>query len=126
MKLDRFINRPVLSTVISILIVILGLIGLATLPITQYPDIAPPTVSVRATYQGANAQTVLNSVIAPLEDQINGVENMMYMTSNAANNGSAVISIYFKAPTPTWLRSTYRTVYLWHKACCRQKLPESA
>ena len=99
MKLDRFINRPVLSTVISILIVILGLIGLATLPITQYPDIAPPTVSVRATYTGANAQTVLNSVIAPLEDQINGVENMMYMTSNAANNGSAEISIYFKQGT---------------------------
>ena len=99
MNLDRFINRPVLSTVISILIVILGLIGLATLPITQYPDIAPPTVSVRATYQGANAQTVLNSVIAPLEDQINGVENMMYMTSNAANNGSAEISIYFKQGT---------------------------
>ena len=99
MKLDRFINRPVLSTVISILIVILGLIGLATLPITQYPDIAPPTVSVCATYQGANAQTVLNSVIAPLEDQINGVENMMYMTSYAANNGSAEISIYFKQGT---------------------------
>ena len=99
MKLDRFIYRPVLSTVISILIVILGLIGLATLPITQYPDIAPPTVSVRATYQGANAQTVLNSVIAPLEDQINGVENMMYMTSSASNNGSAEISIYFKQGT---------------------------
>ena len=99
MKLDRFINRPVLSTVISILIVILGLIGLATLPITQYPDIVPPTVSVRATYQGANAQTVLISVIAPLEDQINGVENMMYMTSSASNNGSAEISIYFKQGT---------------------------
>ena len=99
MKLDRFINRPVLSTVISILIVILGVIGLATLPITQYPDIAPPTVSVRATYTGANAQTVLNSVIAPLEDQINGVENMMYMTSNASNNGAADISIYFKQGT---------------------------
>ncbi len=99
MKLDRFINRPVLSTVISILIVILGVIGLATLPITQYPDIAPPTVSVCATYTGANAQTVLNSVIAPLEDQINGVENMMYMTSNASNNGSADISIYFKQGT---------------------------
>ena len=99
MKLDRFINRPVLSTVISVLIVILGLIGLATLPITQYPDIAPPTVSVRATYTGANAQTVLNSVIAPLEDQINGVENMMYMTSNATNSGSADISVYFKQGT---------------------------
>lgn len=99
MKLDKFINRPVLSTVISILIVILGVIGLATLPVTQYPDIAPPTVSVRATYTGANAQTVLNSVIAPLEDQINGVENMMYITSTASNSGSADISIYFNQGT---------------------------
>lgn len=99
MKLDRFINRPVLSTVISILIVILGAIGLATLPITQYPDIAPPTVSVRATYTGASASTVLNSVIAPLEEQINGVENMMYMTSTASNTGSGEISIYFKQGT---------------------------
>ena len=99
MKLDRFINHTVLSKVISIMIVILGILGLFTLPITQYPDIAPPTVSVRATYTGANAQTVLNSVIAPLEDQINGVENMMYMTSNASNNGSADISIYFKQGT---------------------------
>ena len=99
MKRDKFINRPVLSTVISILIVILGIIGLATLPVTQYPDIAPPTVSVRATYTGANAQTVLNSVIAPLEDQINGVENMMYIQSSASNNGSADISIYFNQGT---------------------------
>ena len=99
MKLDKFINRPVLSTVISILIVILGVIGLATLPVTQYPDIAPPTVSVRATYTGANAQTVLNSVIAPLEDQINGVENMMYIQSSASNNGSAEISVYFNQGT---------------------------
>ena len=99
MKLDRFINRPVLSTVISILIVILGVIGLTTLPITQYPDIAPPTVSVRATYTGANATAVLNSVIAPLEDQINGVENMMYITSTASNTGSADISVYFNQGT---------------------------
>ena len=99
MKLDNFINRPVLSTVISILIVILGAIGLVTLPITQYPDIAPPTVSVRATYTGASASTVLNSVIAPLEEQINGVENMMYMTSSASNTGSGDISIYFKQGT---------------------------
>ena len=99
MKLDKFINRPVLSTVISILIVILGIIGLATLPVTQYPDIAPPTVSVEAAYTGANAQTVLNSVIAPLEDQINGVENMMYIQSSASNNGSADISIYFNQGT---------------------------
>ena len=99
MKLDKFINRPVLSTVISILMVILGIIGLATLPVTQYPDIAPPTVSVRAAYTGANAQTVLNSVIAPLEDQINGVENMMYITSTASNTGSADISVYFNQGT---------------------------
>ena len=99
MKLDKFINRPVLSTVISILIVILGIIGLATLPVTQYPDIAPPTVSVGATYTGANAQTVLNSVIAPLEDQINGVENMMYIQSSASNDGSADISVYFNQGT---------------------------
>ena len=91
MKLDRFINRPVLSTVISIVIVILGILGLISLPISQYPDIAPPTVSVSTTYQGANAQTVLNSVVAPLEEQINGVENMMYMSSTATNTGEARI-----------------------------------
>ena len=99
MKLDRFINRPVLSTVISVLIVILGVIGLATLPITQYPDIAPPTVQVRATYTGANSTAVLNSVIAPLEDQINGVENMMYIQSSASNNGAADINVYFNQGT---------------------------
>ena len=99
MRLDKFINRPVLSTVISILLVILGFLGLATLPITQYPDIAPPTISVSANYTGANAQTVLNSVISPLEDQINGVENMMYMQSTATNNGSARITVYFKQGT---------------------------
>ena len=99
MKLDRFINRPVLSTVISILIVILGILGLISLPISQYPEIAPPTVRVSTTYQGANAQTVLNSVIAPLEEQINGVENMMYMTSTATNTGDASIEVYFKQGT---------------------------
>ncbi len=99
MNLDRFINRPVLSTVISILIVILGFIGLGTLPIEQYPNIAPPTIMVMTTYQGANAQTVLNSVIAPLENQINGVENMMYMNSSASNSGSAQIQIYFEQGT---------------------------
>ena len=95
MKLDRFINRPVLSTVISILIVILGAIGLATLPITQYPDIAPPTVSVRATYTGASASTVLNSVIAPF-------------TSN-------------REQTRIWLPSTCRIVFPWHKDYCLPK-----
>ncbi|MEG1838190.1 MAG: efflux RND transporter permease subunit, partial [Bacteroidaceae bacterium] len=99
MKLDRFINRPVLSTVISIIIVILGILGLASLPVTQYPDIAPPTIQVSTDYMGANAQTVLNSVIAPLEEQINGVENMMYMTSTATNTGNATIQVYFKQGT---------------------------
>ena len=99
MTLDRFINRPVLSTVISIVIVILGVLGLVSLPVVQYPDIAPPTVQVSTTYTGANAQTVLNSVIAPLEEQINGVENMDYMTSTATNTGAATIQITFKMGT---------------------------
>ncbi len=99
MKLDRFINRPVLSTVISILIVILGVLGLISLPISQYPDIAPPIIQVSTTYTGANAQTVLNSVIAPLEEEINGVENMDYMSSTATNTGSATIQITFKQGT---------------------------
>jgi len=96
MKLDRFINRPVLSTVISIFIVLLGIIGLVSMPVTQYPDIAPPTISVTTTYQGANAQAVLNSVIAPLEESINGAEGMTYMESTATNTGSATINVYFE------------------------------
>ena len=96
MKLDNFINRPVLSTVISIFIVLLGIIGLTSLPITQYPDIAPPTISVSTTYTGANAQAVLNSVIAPLEESINGAEGMTHMESTATNTGSATITVYFK------------------------------
>jgi len=97
--LKRFIERPVLSTVISVLLVILGIIGLINLPISQYPDIAPPTVNVSANYSGANADVVLKSVIIPLEEQINGVENMTYMTSSAGNDGSASISIFFKVGT---------------------------
>ena len=99
MKLDRFINRPVLSTVISIVVVILGILGLVSLPVSQYPDIAPPTIRVTTTYTGANAQTILNSVIAPLEEQINGVEDMMYMRSTATNTGEASIEVYFKQGT---------------------------
>lgn len=98
MNLKLFINRPVLSTVISIFIVILGAIGLSSLPLEQYPSIAPPTVMVRATYTGANAQTVMNAVIEPLEEQINGVEGMDYMTSTAAA-GSASITVTFKPGT---------------------------
>ena len=93
--LKTFIERPVLSTVISIIIVILGVLGLTTLPIEQYPDIAPPTIKVTTTYPGANAETILESVVIPLEEQINGVEGMTYLTSTAANNGSAEITVYF-------------------------------
>lgn len=96
MKLDTFITRPVLSTVISIFIVLLGLLGLLGLPIEQYPNIAPPTISVSTSYTGANAQSVLNSVIVPLEEQINGAQDMDYMYSQASNNGSATISVVFK------------------------------
>ncbi len=96
MNVSNFIKRPVLSTVISIFIVILGVLGLISLPIEQYPDIAPPTIHVSTNYTGANADAVLNSVIAPLEEQINGAEGMDYMYSSASNNGSASITVYFK------------------------------
>ena len=99
MNISTFIKRPVLSTVISIFIVIFGILGLFSLPIEQFPDIAPPTIQVSTTYTGANAQSVLNSVIAPIEEQINGAENMDYMYSTAANNGSATIQVYFKPGT---------------------------
>ncbi|WP_299552507.1 efflux RND transporter permease subunit [uncultured Porphyromonas sp.] len=99
MNFDRFIHRPVLSTVISIIIVVLGIIGLIQLPIEQYPNLAPPTVQVSTAYAGADAQTVLNSVIIPLEEQINGVEGMTYMTSTATNSGGASITVYFKEGT---------------------------
>ena len=94
--LKVFIERPVLSTVISILITILGILGLMSLPIEQYPEIAPPTVQVNATYTGANAETVLNSVVIPLEEEINGVEGMTYITSSASNDGAAKINVFFE------------------------------
>lgn len=99
MKIRTFIDRPILASVISVLILLLGIIGLTQLPIEQFPEIAPPTVSVSATYTGANAETVQKSVIVPLEEAINGVENMMYMTSTASNSGSARITIYFRQGT---------------------------
>lgn len=99
MNLRTFIERPVFSAVISITIVILGIIGLATLPVEQYPDIAPPTVMVMTNYYGANAETLQKSVIAPLEEAINGVENMTYMTSSASNSGTVTITVYFKQGT---------------------------
>ena len=96
MNLKTFIDRPILSVAISIFLVLVGIIGLAMLPVEQYPDIAPPTIRVSTTYSGANATAVQNAVIAPLEEAINGVENMTYMTSEASNSGSASITVYFK------------------------------
>lgn len=99
MKLQKFIDRPILSMVISVVILVAGLIGLYALSVEQYPDIAPPTIRVSTTYSGANAEAVQKSVIVPLEEAINGVENMTYMTSTASNTGSAEITVYFKQGT---------------------------
>ena len=96
MNLRFFIDRPVFSGVISVVIVLMGLIAIKVLPVEQYPDIAPPTVNVFCTYPGANAETVQKAVIVPLEEAINGVEDMIYMTSTASNTGDASINIYFK------------------------------
>src|SRR6201996_1945708 len=97
--LKSFITHPVRSTVISVIIILLGILGLVKLPIAQYPDISPPTVQVSASYAGANADVVLKTVIVPLEQQINGVEGMTYMTSTATDQGSASISVYFAVGT---------------------------
>ena len=113
MKGNIFIKRPVMALSISVLILIVGFISLYTLPMEQYPDIAPPTVRVEATYTGANADAVMNSVIMPLEESINGVENMIYITSTATNAGTAEILV--------WQRSMCRTVCLPHKVCCLPK-----
>lgn len=122
MKLKTFIDRPILSCAISVLILILGVIGLSNLPMEQYPDIAPPTIMVSTTYTGANAETVLKSVIAPLEEAINGVENMTYMTSTATNTGSGLLPcILHRERTRTWRLSTRRTVCRRRKDCCPQK-----
>lgn len=99
MNLRTFIERPILSAVISISIVVVGIIGLFTLPVEQYPDIAPPTIQVSTSYFGASAETLQKSVIAPLEEAINGVENMTYMTSTASNAGVVDITVYFKQGT---------------------------
>ena len=99
MNLRTFIERPVLSAVISITIVVVGIIGLFTLPVEQYPDIAPPTIMVSTSYFGASAETLQKSVIAPLEEAINGVEDMTYMTSSATNAGTLNRGL-----TRTWRR----------------------
>ena len=99
LNVKTFIDRPILAGVLSTMIVIVGIIGLTQLPIEQFPDIAPPTISVRTSYTGANAETLQKAVVVPLEEAINGVENMLYMTSNASNNGSANINVFFKQGT---------------------------
>lgn len=99
MRLKTFIDRPILSCVISVLILLVGIISLVNLPMEQYPDIAPPTISVSASYTGANAETVQKSVVVPLEEAINGVENMLYMTSTSTNTGSGSIMVYFNQGT---------------------------
>lgn len=99
MQIKVFIDRPILAVVISLFVVFLGLIGLSQLPVEQFPEIAPPTVSVSASYTGASAETVQKSVIVPLEEAINGVEDMMYMVSSATSTGSANIQIYFRQGT---------------------------
>ena len=98
-SLQTFIDRPILSGVLSVIIVLLGIIGLVQLPVEQFPEIAPPTVRVSTTYTGANAETLQKAVIAPLEEAINGVENINYMTSTATNNGTATINVYFRQGT---------------------------
>src|SRR6218665_3578630 len=95
----RFIERPVLSTVVSILLALLGILSLFSLPVTLFPDIAPPTVQVTATYPGANAEVVSRAVATPIEEAINGVEDMTYMTSTASNDGTLAINVYFKLGT---------------------------
>ena len=99
MNVRTFIDRPILACVISVLMVLVGIIGLSSLPLEQFPEIAPPTVRIMASYTGANAETVQKSVVVPLEEAINGVEGMMYMTSSASNNGTASIGIFFRQGT---------------------------
>lgn len=99
MNVKTFIDRPILSGVISVLMVLVGIIGLSQLALEQFPEIAPPTVRIMASYTGANAETVQKSVVVPLEEAINGVEGMMYMSSSASNNGTASIGIFFRQGT---------------------------
>ena len=122
MKGNIFIKRPVMAISISILILVVGLISLFSLPVEQYPNIAPPTVNVSATYTGADANAVMNSVIMPLEESINGVENMMYITSTATNAGTATIEVFFKQGTdPDMAALMCRTESLRHKAYYRPR-----
>src|SRR5690606_18406849 len=97
--LKTFIHRPILATVVSLLLVLLGLVGIKQLPVTRFPEIAPPSVVVSLSYPGANAETVAESAILPIEEAINGVEGMTYIQSSASNSGSGKINVFFKAGT---------------------------
>ena len=97
--LKTFVNRPVLATVVSLVLVILGLVGLETLPISRFPEIAPPSVVVSLSYPGANSETVAESVLLPVEEAINGVEDMTYIKSSATNSGSGSVQVFFKTGT---------------------------
>jgi len=124
---ERFITRPVLATVISVILVILGVVGMTQLPITRFPDIAPPSVTVTASYPGASAETVGRSVAPPLEEAINGVENMIYMTSTSANDGSLSINVFSsRAPMPTRLPSMCRTALHRQPAVFQPRSTKSA
>ena len=125
--LKSFITHPVRSTVISVIIILLGVLGLTKLPVAQYPDISPPTVQVSATYSGANADVVLKSVIVPLEQQINGVEGMTYMTSSANNTGGANISVYFGVGTNPDIAAVdvQNRVFAPPPACSPSPLPKT-
>src|SRR3546814_11013645 len=120
--LQKFIERPVLSTVISILLLILGIISALTLPVSQFPDIAPPTVVVTATYPGANAEVVARSVATPIEEAVNGVENMTYMTSNSNNDGSMTLNVFFKQGTDPDIAAVNLKNREIGRASCREKV----
>lgn len=125
MRLRTFIDRPILSCVISVLILLVGIISLVNLPMEQYPDIAPPTISVSASYTGANAETVQKSVVVPLEEAINGVENMLYMTSTSTNTGSGSIMVYFNQGTdPDMATVNVKTAWQKQKDCFLPRSPK--
>jgi multidrug efflux pump subunit AcrB len=122
-----FIDRPIFASVVSIVIILLGLVSYVTLPIAQYPEIAPPVINVTGQYPGANAQVVATTVVAPIEEQINGVEGMLYMSSNSTADGRFSISVTFDIGTDLDRpRCRSRTVSASRSRACRRKCAISA